>query len=71
MLKETIGDKLRKLREENEMPLRTVAALLEIDVSNDKLLFFIINCFTVSSVAGIEQEPVLKYVPFTIPFSLR
>ncbi len=33
MLKETIGDKLRKLREENEMPLRTVAALLEIDVS--------------------------------------
>lgn len=33
MSKETIGDKLRKLREENEMPLRTVAALLEIDVS--------------------------------------
>lgn len=33
MSKETIGDKLRKLREENEMPLRKVAALLDIDVS--------------------------------------
>ena len=29
----TIGDKLRKLREENQMPLRKVAALLDIDVS--------------------------------------
>lgn len=33
MSKETIGDKLRKLREENEMPLRKVAALLDIDVA--------------------------------------
>lgn len=33
MSKETIGDKLRKLREENQMPLRKVAALLDIDVS--------------------------------------
>jgi transcriptional regulator with XRE-family HTH domain len=33
MSKEKIGDKLRKLREENEMPLRKVAALLDIDVS--------------------------------------
>lgn len=33
MSKETIGDKLRKLREENAMPLRKVAALLDIDVS--------------------------------------
>lgn len=33
MSKETIGDKLRKLRVENEMPLRKVAALLDIDVA--------------------------------------
>ncbi len=33
MSKEIIGDKLRKLREENKMPLRKVAALLDIDVS--------------------------------------
>ena len=33
MSTENIGDKLRKLREENEMPLRKVAALLDIDVS--------------------------------------
>ena len=33
MSKETIGDKLRNLREENQMPLRKVAALLDIDVS--------------------------------------
>ena len=33
MSKESIGDKLRKLREENKMPLRKVAALLDIDVS--------------------------------------
>jgi hypothetical protein len=26
-----IGEKLRKLREENEMPLRKVAALIDID----------------------------------------
>ncbi len=30
---ENIGDKLRKLREENELPLRKVAALLDIDVA--------------------------------------
>lgn len=33
MSKETIGAKLRKLREENAMPLRKVAALLDIDIS--------------------------------------
>jgi len=33
MSKETIGEKLRKLREENELPLRKVAALLDIDVA--------------------------------------
>jgi len=33
MSNETIGDKLRKLREENEMPLRKVAALLDVDVA--------------------------------------
>lgn len=33
MSTETIGDKLRKLREENEFPLRKVAALLDIDVA--------------------------------------
>lgn len=33
MSKETIGDKLRKLREENELPLRKVAALLDIDIA--------------------------------------
>jgi transcriptional regulator with XRE-family HTH domain len=33
MSTETIGDKLRKLREENELPLRKVAALLDIDVA--------------------------------------
>jgi HTH-type transcriptional regulator, competence development regulator len=30
---ETIGDKLRKLREENGLPLRKVAASLDIDVA--------------------------------------
>lgn len=33
MSTECIGDKLRKLREENEMPLRKVAALIDIDVA--------------------------------------
>ena len=33
MSTETIGDKLRKLREENDLPLRKVAALLDIDVA--------------------------------------
>lgn len=33
MSKETIGGKLRKLREENELPLRKVAALLDIDIA--------------------------------------
>lgn len=33
MSTETIGDKLRKLREDNELPLRKVAALLDIDVA--------------------------------------
>jgi HTH-type transcriptional regulator, competence development regulator len=33
MSNETIGDKLRKLREENQMPLRKVAALLDVDVA--------------------------------------
>lgn len=33
MSTENIGDKLRKLREENELPLRKVAALLDIDVA--------------------------------------
>jgi len=30
---ENIGDKLRKLREENNMPLREVAALLDMDIA--------------------------------------
>ena len=30
---ETIGEKLRQLREEKELPLRKVAALLDIDVA--------------------------------------
>ena len=33
MSNETIGDKLRKLREENELPLRKVAALLDVDIA--------------------------------------
>lgn len=33
MSTKTIGDKLRKLREENKLPLRKVAALLDIDVA--------------------------------------
>jgi len=33
MSTENIGDKLRKLREENQLPLRKVAALLDIDVA--------------------------------------
>jgi HTH-type transcriptional regulator, competence development regulator len=33
MSTETIGDKLRKLREENGLPLRKVAAMLDIDVA--------------------------------------
>jgi len=33
MSTETIGEKLRQLREQNEMPLRKVAALIDIDVA--------------------------------------
>ena len=33
MSNELIGEKLRKLREENELPLRKVAALLDMDVA--------------------------------------
>ena len=33
MSTETIGEKLRHLREQNELPLRKVAALLDIDVA--------------------------------------
>jgi transcriptional regulator with XRE-family HTH domain len=33
MSKEKIGETLRRLREENEMPLRKVAAMVEIDVA--------------------------------------
>lgn len=33
MSTETIGEKLRKLREQNELPLRKVAAMLDIDVA--------------------------------------
>jgi transcriptional regulator with XRE-family HTH domain len=33
MSKETIGEKLRHIREEKELPLRKVAALLDIDVA--------------------------------------
>lgn len=33
MSNEAIGDKLRKLREEKELPLRKVAALLDIDIA--------------------------------------
>jgi transcriptional regulator with XRE-family HTH domain len=33
MANEFIGEKLRKLREEKELPLRKVAALLDIDVA--------------------------------------
>lgn len=33
MSTETIGKKLRQLREQNELPLRKVAALLDIDVA--------------------------------------
>ncbi|MCH8033144.1 MAG: helix-turn-helix transcriptional regulator [Bacteroidetes bacterium] len=32
-LLETFGEKIRKLREENEMPLRKLAALLDLDQS--------------------------------------
>lgn len=33
MSTETIGEKLRQLREQNEIPLRKVAALIDIDVA--------------------------------------
>jgi transcriptional regulator with XRE-family HTH domain len=33
MSTDTIGEKLRELREQNELPLRKVAALLDIDVA--------------------------------------
>ncbi len=33
MSTETIGEKLRQLREENKLPLRKVAALIDIDVA--------------------------------------
>lgn len=33
MSTKTIGEKLRELREQNEMPLRKVAAIIDIDVA--------------------------------------
>lgn len=33
MSTETIGEKLRQLREQNDLPLRKVAALIDIDVA--------------------------------------
>lgn len=33
MSTETIGEKLRQLREQNDLPLRKVAAILDIDVA--------------------------------------
>lgn len=33
MSTKTVGEKLRQLREQNEMPLRKVAAMLDIDVA--------------------------------------
>jgi len=33
MSTETLGEKLRQIREKNELPLRKVAALLDIDVA--------------------------------------
>lgn len=33
MSTETIGEKLRQLREQNELPLRKVSAILDIDVA--------------------------------------
>lgn len=33
MSTESIGDKLRRLREENKLPLRKVAAMVDIDVA--------------------------------------
>jgi HTH-type transcriptional regulator, competence development regulator len=33
MSTENIGEKLRKLREENELPLRRVASMIDIDVA--------------------------------------
>lgn len=33
MSTETVGEKLRQLREQNEMPLRKVAALIDIDAA--------------------------------------
>lgn len=33
MSTETLGEKLRQIREQNELPLRRVAALLDIDVA--------------------------------------
>ena len=33
MSTETLGEKLREIREQNELPLRKVAALLDIDVA--------------------------------------
>jgi len=33
MSTETLGEKLRQLREKNELPLRKVAALIDIDVA--------------------------------------
>ena len=33
MSTETLGEKLRQIREQNELPLRKVAALLDVDVA--------------------------------------
>jgi transcriptional regulator with XRE-family HTH domain len=51
MKQETFGEYIRKLREENEMPLRKLAAQLDIDQS------------TLSKIETNQRQPTREMIP--------
>lgn len=77
MLPENLGDYIRQLREQAEMPLRKLAALLDIDQStlsklergerpiNRQMLPIIANTFNVD-----EKELVVKFMSKQIAYQL-
>jgi transcriptional regulator with XRE-family HTH domain len=77
MLPENLGDYIRKLREQAEMPLRKLAALLDIDQStlsklergerpiNRQMLPIIAKTFNVD-----EKELVIKFMSKQVAYQL-
>ena len=52
MSTETLGEKLRQLREKNELPLRKAAALIDIDVAIPNIyIIFILIIFIFNSLS--------------------